>query len=241
MRDGTQMPSPPWRRHELLQVAPDVWASALAQRPALAELPLLEHWAKRQWPVIVRRRAEGDDPGMVPVGVPLPPAAGKCRVALVLPPVGILQRSSPPLLLRAAAKVADAGWQATIAALLVLGARTGVEPSAFGSLLWEHLTGLAYLSPQSDLDVLWPVPADFDVLALVFGIAQVQRDAPLRIDGEVIFPDGSAVNWRELWNAHRAANRAAHWAEDRATVLAKTMDGVRLLDIASLPGARGRT
>jgi len=244
MRDGTQMPGPPWRRHELLHVAPDVWASALAQRPALADLPLLECWAKREWPVIVRRRAEGEDPGMVPVGVPLPPAAGKCRVALVLPPGGILQRSHPPLLLRAAAKVADAGWQATIAALLVLGTRTGVEPSAFGSLLWEHLTGLAYLSPQSDLDVLWQVPADFDVLDLVFGIAQVQRDAPIRIDGEVIFPDGSAVNWRELWNAYRAANRAGnrsgHWAEDRATVLAKTMEGVRLLDIASLPGAGGR-
>jgi phosphoribosyl-dephospho-CoA transferase len=236
MRDGIQMPGPPWRRHELLHVAPDVWASALAQRPALADLPLLEHWAEREWPVIVRRRAEGEDPDLVPVGVPLPPAAGKCRVALVLPPGGILQRSYPPLLLRAAAKVADAGWQATIAALLALGARTGVEPSAFGSLLWEHLTGLAYLSPQSDLDVLWQVPADFDVLALVFGIAQVQRDAPIRIDGEVIFPDGSAVNWRELWNA----NRSGHWAEDRATVLAKTMEGVRLLDIASLPGAGGR-
>jgi phosphoribosyl-dephospho-CoA transferase len=91
-----------------------------------------------------------------------------------------------------------------------------------------QLTGLAYLSPHSDLDVLWPVPANFDVLSLVFSIAEVQRAAPLRIDGEVIFPDGSAVNWREMWNAHRAA--------DRATVLAKTMEGVRLLDIASLPG-----
>jgi phosphoribosyl-dephospho-CoA transferase len=240
MRDGTQMPSSPWRRHELLHVAPDVWASALAQRPALADLPLLEHWAEREWPVIVRRRAQEEDPGLVPAGVPLPTAAGKCRVALVLPPGGILQRSPPPLL-DAAAKVADEGWQSTIASLLALGARTGVEPSAFGSLLWEHLTGLGYLSPQSDLDVLWPVPENFDVLSLVFGIAQVQRDAPIRIDGEVIFPDGSAVNWRELWNAYLAANRSGHWAEDRATVLAKTMEGVRLLDIASLPGARGRT
>ncbi|MGF6725413.1 phosphoribosyl-dephospho-CoA transferase [Paraburkholderia sp. GAS41] len=240
MRDGTQMPSPPWRRHELLHVAPDVWASALAQRPALADLPLLEHWAEREWPVIVRRRAQEEDSGLVPVGVALPPAAGKCRVALVLPPGGILQRSPPPLL-GAAAKVADAGRQSTTASLLALGARTGVEPSAFGSLLWEYLTGLAYLSPQSDLDVLWPIPENFDILSLVFGIGQVQRDAPIRIDGEVIFPDGSAVNWRELWNAYRPANRSGHWAEDRATVLAKTMGGVRLLDIASLPGARGRT
>jgi phosphoribosyl-dephospho-CoA transferase len=177
--------------------------------------------------VIVRRRAEAEDPGLVPVGVPLPPAAGKRRVALLFPPDGVLQRSSPPSL-RAAARVADPVWRSTIASLLALGARTGIEPSVFGSLLWQHQTGLTYLSPHSDLDALWPVPAGFDVLSLVFGIAKVQRDAPLRIDGEVIFSDGSAVNWRELWNAHRAA--------DRATVLAKTMEGVRLLDLASLPG-----
>jgi hypothetical protein len=67
--------------------------------------------------------------------------------------------------------------------------------------------------PHSDLDILWPVPSAFDVLSLVFSIAEVQRDAPLRIDGEVVFPDGSAVNWR----AHRAA--------DRGSVLIKTMEG----------------
>jgi phosphoribosyl-dephospho-CoA transferase len=164
---------------------------------------------------------------LVPVGVPLPPAAGKRRVALLLPPEGVLQRSSAPLL-RAAARVADPGWRSTIVSLLALGARTDVEPSVFGSLLWQHLTGLPYLSPHSDLDVLWPVPAGFDVLSLVFSIAEIQRDAPLRIDGEVIFPDGTAVNWRELWNALRAA--------DLTTVLAKSIEGVRLLDIASLPG-----
>jgi phosphoribosyl-dephospho-CoA transferase len=161
----------------------------------------------------------------VPVGLPLPPAAGKCRIALLLPADGVLQRSSPPLL-RAIAMVADSSWRSTIASLLVLGAESGVEPSAFGSLLWQHQTGLTYLSPHSDLDVLWPVPPGFDVLSLVFSIAELQREAPLRIDGEVVFPDGSAVNWRELWMAYRTA--------DRTDVLAKTMEGVRLLDIAAL-------
>ena len=225
MRGGRQTSSPPWRRHDLLRVAPDVWASAVAQFPSLAGTPLLGSWADRGWPVIVRRRAEADDPDLVPVGVPLPPAAGKRRVALLLPPEGVLQRSSPPLL-RAAARVADPGWRSTIASLLAVGARTGVEPAVFGSLLWQHLTVLAYLSPHSDLDVLWPVPGGFDVSSLVFGIAEVQRAAPLRIDGEIIFPDGTAVNWRELWNAYRAG--------DRAAVLAKSMEGVRLLDITSL-------
>ena len=225
MREGGQISSLPWRRHDLLRVAPDFWATALGRYPLSADLPLLAHWADRGWPVIVRRRGEAEDPGLVPVGVPLPPAAGKRRVALVIAPDGVLQHLSPPLLCRAA-RVADPGWRSTIASLVDLGARTGVEPSAFGSLLWEHLTGLAYLSPHSDLDVLWPVPPDFDVLSLVSGIAEIQRDAPLGIDGEVIFPDGGAVNWRELWNAHRAT--------DRPRVVAKSMKGVRLIDIASL-------
>jgi phosphoribosyl-dephospho-CoA transferase len=105
-----------------------------------------------------------------------------------------------------------------------------MEPSAFGSLMWQHQTGLPYLSARSDLDVLWPVSSGFDVTSLVFSIAEVQRNAPMPIDGEIVFPDGSAVNWRELWMACRAS--------DRACVLVKTMECVRLLDIASLPGMR---
>ena len=147
-----------------------------------------------------------------------------------IPPEGVLQRSRPPLL-HASASAADPNWRSTIDALVAVGARSGVEPAAFGSLLWQHLTGLAYLTPHSDLDVLWPIPANFDVHSLVCNIAQVQRDAPLRIDGEIIFPDGSGVNWRELWNAHQAAGRA--------TVLAKTMESVRLLDVASLTCVAG--
>jgi phosphoribosyl-dephospho-CoA transferase len=227
MREGGQTLSPPWRRHDLLHVAPDVWASVLTCCPPLAGLPLIGDWANRGWPVIVRQRGGAVDPHLVPVGVPLPPAIGKRRVALLIPHNGVMQRSLPPSL-HATARVADPGWRSTIDALLAVGARSGVEPSVFGSLLWKHLTGLAYLSPHSDLDVLWPIPADFDVLSLVLSIAEVQRNAPLRIDGEVIFPDGIAVNWRELWNAHRASNQGM--------VLAKTMEGGRLIAMASLPG-----
>jgi phosphoribosyl-dephospho-CoA transferase len=230
MRESGQASSLHWRRHDLLHVAADVWALVLALYPALTDLPLLGDWSDRGWPVIVRRRAETEDRHLVPVGVPLPPAAGKHRVALLIPPDGVLQHSSPPAL-HATARAADPDWRSTIDALVDLGARSGVEPAAFGSLLWQHLTGLAYLSPHSDLDVLWPIPANFDVHSLVCSIREIQSDATLRIDGEIIFPDGTAVNWRELWNAYQAA--------DGATVLAKTMERVRLLDIASLQSVAG--
>jgi phosphoribosyl-dephospho-CoA transferase len=227
MPESKEASSDPWRRHDLVRVAPDAWASALADCPSAAETPLLRTWADKGWPAIIRRRAEREDPRLAPVGVPLPPAAGKRRVALLIPPDGVLGRSRPPLL-RAAASVANSRWRSTIASILGLGERIGVEPSVFGGLMWQHQTGLTYLSPRSDLDLLWPVPAGFDVLSLVSGIAEIQSDAPMRIDGEIIFPDGGAVHWQELRNAHQTGHEAG--------VLAKTMEGVRLFDAASLPG-----
>lgn len=225
MCDAKQTMRGGWRRHDLLRVAPNVWSLVLAHSRSAADLPLVQDWPHRGWPVIVRRRACAEDPCLVPVGLPLPPAHGKLRIALLVPPNGILQRSSPPLLLEAAAS-AHPGWKSTIFSLLGLGDRIGVEPTAFGSLMWQHQTGLPYLSPTSDLDVLWPVPAGFDVRSLVSGIGDIQRDATLRIDGELVFPDGTAVNWRELWNAYKS--------DDYPKVLAKTMEGVRLLDLESL-------
>jgi phosphoribosyl-dephospho-CoA transferase len=218
----------PWQRHDLLRVAPDAWASALAARPALAVVPLLTNWILRDWPVIVRRRMGGDDPALLPVGVPLPPAAGKQRVALTIAEEAVISRSKP-VSLRAAACAADCAWEPTISRLIALGARHGVDPATFGSLMWQHLTGLEYLSAQSDLDVLWPVSVNCDLISLLAGIADAERDAPLRIDGEMVFPDGSAVNWREL---HNALGRGPP-----AEVLAKTMDGVRLVNVAQVTGS----
>src|ERR1700721_1497920 len=145
MREAGHTFSRPWRRHDLLHVAPDVWASLLAFRPPLADLPLLGEWADRGWPAIVRRRCEADDRHLVPVGVPLPPLAGKRRVALLIPPDGVLQRSLPPSL-HATAKAADPGWRSTIDALVAVGVRSGVEPAAFGGLFWKPFRAPAPLS-----------------------------------------------------------------------------------------------
>jgi phosphoribosyl-dephospho-CoA transferase len=212
-----------WRRHELLTVAPSLWRSELASRPAVAAAPFLAAWADNGWPVVVRRRMAGDSPEGVPVGVPLPPAAGKMRIALTVPEQAVLERSSPSSLL-AVAHAADLAWEPTIRALVALGARYAVSPAAFGSLLWQYQTGLPYLMARSDLDVLWRIPADCEIGALVTGIAAVERGAPMRIDGEIVLPDGEGVNWREL---HMALEQ-----DGPRQVLAKSISGVRLLDVS---------
>ena len=50
----------------------------------------------------------------------------------------------------------------------------------------------------------------------------------MRIDGEIIFPQGAAANWREL---HKALDE-----DGPAEILIKTMDGVRAVNVHCLPG-----
>jgi phosphoribosyl-dephospho-CoA transferase len=210
----------------LLYLTPQAWDFALAAHPPLAAMPLLAGWTIG-WPVIVRRRMPCDDPSMVPIGVPLPPAAAKLRIALTVPIEGVIGRSTS-VSLESAARAAPSVWKPTISRLASLGAKHGVEPTAFGSLMWQHQTGLRYLSAQSDLDVLWPVSANSEMLSLLLGIAKIEQASPVHIDGEIVFPDGRAVNWRELYQALRGDASAA--------VLVKSIDRVALVGIDQLIG-----
>ena len=170
--------------------------------------------------MILRRRNPGETTAHVPVGLPLPPADGKRRIGLALPAEAV--RPRPPVALAQAHDAAPDAWRPTLAALDALGRRHGLAPRVFGSLLWQHLTGLAYLSDTSDLDLLWPVagPIDRDLL---HAIATLDAGAPMRLDGEFVLPDGRGLNWREL-----------HAAAPGDTVLAKHRDGLALCEARTL-------
>ncbi|GLS19829.1 phosphoribosyl-dephospho-CoA transferase [Labrys miyagiensis] len=180
-------------RHTMVTPTAAAWAALLAARPDLAREPLLARWGSAGYPLVARRPAWEDDAGAVPLGLPLPPSQGKQRIAVSLKPGDIAGSARPPLL-RDAASAAPAAWQASIVALLRL------DPSTrcFGSLAWQHLTALAYVSDSSDLDLLWDLPDADGLDPLLDGIAAIERCAPMRIDGEILAAAGGA-NWRELW------------------------------------------
>ena len=208
------MRSERWQRHDLLRVHPGAWAEVLEANAPFAVLPHVKEWATRGWPVIVRRLAEGDQPDLVPVGLPLPPTCGKRRLAMQIDPDAVCERL-PAQPLRDARRIMPGGWQSTVDALLNAARREGVEPNVFGSVLWQWLTGLTYLSPTSDLDLLWPVQDLRAARALVQELEAVEATGPVRFDGEVCLPDGSAVQWRELLS-------------QPAEILWKTMRGAEL-------------
>lgn len=187
-----------YRRHDLLDVEPGAWAAVIAERADLAGVPHVSVWVENGRPVILRRSHPGEDGGLVPVGLPLPPRDGKRRIGLALSPEAV--RPRPPVLLVEALAVCPPAWAATLEALAILARRHGLAPRPFGSLLWQSLTGLPYLSEGSDLDLLWPIDGPVPP-ALLDGLAEIDAQAPIHLDGEILLPDGGGVNWRELYAA----------------------------------------
>jgi len=202
----------PIERHRMIWINPAMWATVIAKEPALANKPLVVGWAGKGWPVISRRAMCSDEGTMAPLGLPLPPAWGKGRLSLRVPFDAIVLEAPAPLL-SAAAHAAPAAWQGTIASLV------GIDPQVrcFGSLAWQHLTGLDYVATTSDLDLLWSVSDARQANALTQRIGRVAQVAPMRIDGELIAPTGRAVQWIE-------------WRTEAGMVLVKSTDGVRLVE-----------
>src|ERR1700722_890929 len=130
-----------FRRHDLLRVEPGAWDAMLRCHRGLADVPLVENWARHHRPVIVRRRMAVDLADGVPAALPLPPCHGKRRLAFSFPSGATVARL-PPVLLRDAARTAPAGWQPVIGALLELGEAVGMTPRVFGALLLGHVTRL---------------------------------------------------------------------------------------------------
>jgi len=188
---------PVLQRHDLLRIEPSAWAHALQTRSDLSSQPMIAAWAERGWPVIVRRYLPIDVPECVPVAISLPPTPNKSGAALQLLPTDAVARL-PPVPIRAGLDCAPSGWILVLQQLIEIGSRYDSEAQLFGSVLWQHLTGMNYLRETSDLDLIWPVRDHAHAQSLARAITQCEADAPMRIDGEFVLPDGTAVNWREL-------------------------------------------
>ena len=209
------------RRHDLVFVNATMWRSFLETRDDLADDPLIAGWVDRGWPLIARRSAPEEGRG-VPLGLPLPPSAGKRRIGLLMHPVGIRSTARPPLL-SAAFRVAPAAWIPTLHTLNHVATRLDVEARVFGSLAWCLLTGLNYLTARSDLDFILSLPRPRDFAELMTELDAIDSAAPMRLDGEIVSDDGAGVHWRELHSGAR-------------DVLAKTVGRPTLLNSAEFIG-----
>ncbi|MBB5865111.1 malonate decarboxylase holo-[acyl-carrier-protein] synthase [Xanthomonas sp. 3058] len=203
-------------RHALVWLRPSAPWQALtpgAQRR-------LQHWFAAGLPAVVARRDGSEALGTLRLGVPLPPSEDKQRLSLTAKAADIVRRAAP-LQLQAVTAHAPGPMQPALQALLTQTRAHALQPRVFGSFAWQALTGLAYVHAQSDLDLLWSIATPEQAHAVVVLLQCWQHRHGLRADGELLLPDGSAVNWRE-------------YAGSAQQVLVKSDHGCRLLPRAAL-------
>jgi phosphoribosyl-dephospho-CoA transferase len=216
-------PLPEWRlrRHDVVRLHRGARASRAHDGFNSVPNPIVDEWIAFGRPLVARRPSACDGAGL-PLGLPLPPSLGKARIAITMPREAIATVSPPPTLIEIQS-LAPPAWRSTLDHVVALCAKLDIELRVFGSLAWQCLTGLDYLTPASDIDLLFLNARRFSVAPLIGGLAEIEAKAPLRLDGEVVRADGAAANWREL--------RAAP-----LEVLVKTLDGVSLQPSAEFVG-----
>ena len=203
------------RRHDLVWLSRAGWQHLLAgaQEPEVIEC--LEHWCEARLPLVVGRQ----DPKCpdLALGLPAPSAWGRRKIALRVPAGSVLYHDAFP---RAAAVARllpgplRAAWKELHGSL----AECDVAVRVHGSYGWEQLTGMRYLTRTSDIDLLLVVPDVQAADAVAARLDAFRWEGP-RVDGELIFPSGSAVSWRE-WLQWRSGSVQG--------ILVKRLDGVAL-------------
>jgi phosphoribosyl-dephospho-CoA transferase len=209
-----------YRRHDLVWLTPRGWDTAL-HGLAGAQRELALDWRMRALPTVVRRSEPGTPPTLLCLGIPAPPdahsgqkvrlgfATERCHVAEVRPALALDDAEAP------------AAWQPGLASLGIALRAAGVDCRVFGSLAMQTLTGKAYLGAGSDVDLLL---RPLNGAQLEAGLALVARHAQsLPLDGEIEFPFGHAVSWKEWLGTNERA------ARDADRVLAKHLDAVTLM------------
>jgi len=174
------------RRHRLVRLTPQGWDQAATQHEGCLARRCFAHWLAYDLPVVVATQTVIAADG-VSLGLPAPAAWGRARLSL------LVARSDVRTGTDVFPALSQCGF--TLAAEL-----PGIR--VHGSFGWQQITGLRYVHGNSDLDLLIPV-SDAEQADHAVRILAGERLPGRRLDGELLFTDGSAVAWRE-WHAWRA-------------------------------------
>lgn len=185
-------------RHELVWLTARGWRYVRATAPA-GGIAAIDRWHQADWPAVVRRADHGLAPGLLSIGIALPPHrldGAKIRIGCQVP-ASEVRRHLPPLRVAQAIGAAPEPWRPLLAALeQQVAALDGMAVRVYGSVALQALTGQAYLSATSDIDLLLQ-PATRAQLCASLGLLSFHATR-LPLDGEILFPHGQAVSWKEL-------------------------------------------
>lgn len=206
-------------RHDLAWLTEEGW-EAVRLHALPAHFRAINQWCEAGWPATVRRQDADTFPDQICLGITSPRSlADEPRVRINLRCLKRhVERTSRPLDLHAVDEAVSGQWKAGWQAFKAVVAVEQLNIRVYGSLAMQVLTGQAYLTEQSDIDLLF-IPSSLTQLkAGTDMLARHQESLPL--DGEVLFPSGRAVAWKE-W-------RQASLPGGHGRVLAKGLNAISL-------------
>lgn len=210
------------RRHDLVYLDRD----AAFETPCAATGDSL--WqAARDWiaagrPLVAARQPAGDGPLLL--GLSLPLKQQRKRLAIHVDRRAVARIDAPLAIARCCSRlpVAEA---AALRRLAERAAACSARLGVFGSLAWEALSGENYRHADSDIDLICDVATLAQLDAMLTALQYAAGQLPCRLDGEIRFPDGNAVAWREV---------AAQREKPAAQVLVKGPHEVGLRPVQAL-------
>ena len=191
------------RRHDRVYLRPDAafrFACAVTDAALSASV---QAWIAAGRPLVAARQpAQARE---LLLGLTLPLAQQRQRVGCLVDASAIAQVQAP-LAIGACLQRLPAAYTAPLQALEHGVRASGASIGVYGSLAWEALSGEAYRHADSDIDLICDVHSERQYHTCLHLLAQAAQALPCRLDGEIRFPDGNAVAWRELLNAPGASS-----------------------------------
>ena len=220
-------------RHSLVWLKPEGWREAEEGSDADC-LDAIARWGRADWPAIVRRQDADGEERQCAIGLALPPdpsSGYKKRIALRAS-FSHVDKVLAPLAIEEALVAAPASWRDPLSRLERAARKAGIPLRIYGSLALQALTGQAYLTPSSDIDVLCYPVAREDLSAALGLLRAAAEHVPL--DGEIVFPSGQAVSWKEWLAAENGPVGVRVLVKDlRSVYLAKPRDLRNTLELSS--------
>jgi len=205
-------------RHQLVWLTESAWSSMLHREWSMQLRPCIEHWALHQLPLVVtRQRGEVQD-GLICVALSGPTLWNRVKLPLRIAQSDVSHFAEFPIASEAQLLLpaqAHSAWKDLCSSLT----EAGITARVYGSYGWQLLTGMRHVQTASDVD-LWLEVVDSQHADVAGEILKSFPTELLRVDGELMFSNGTAVAWRE-WTAWRAGH-----VRD---VLVKTLDSSSLL------------
>lgn len=227
--------APALQRNALVWLSPEGWRTVHAEHWDASAKELLQHWQACQLPWVVARQRPEVAASAVCLGLPAPQHWDRRRFAAAVRTDGIALQGQFPSLQDVAQ---SSPWGVGASTWLAQGLTLTAQVWVYGSYGWQFLTGLPYVRPGSDLDLsvhahdLHAALQALDWLAQTVPLGEAgsggrppSAQLPFRVDGEIVFPQGEALAWRELQQLRLGL--VAH-------ALVKDRHSLRLMDWPSL-------